>query len=130
MIAVDTNVLVRLLVNEPTDQGQIELAKTLLREAGQVYVPQIVQVELVWVLETAYGFDKASVLLSLHHLEIHRAFVLQHPLLFAEALACFRNSNADFSDCLILAESREHGCELASFDRRLGKLDGVRWLKV
>jgi len=73
VIAVDTNVLVRLLVNDPADQRQIELAKTLLREAGQVYVPQIVQVE------------------------------------------------ADFSDCLILAESREQACELASFDRRQGK---------
>ena len=55
MIAVDTNVLVRLLINDPNSQTQVSLAKALLKRAGQVYVPQIVQIEMVWVLETAYG---------------------------------------------------------------------------
>jgi len=62
MIAVDTNVLVRLLINDPDSQTQISLAKALLKRAKQIYVPQIVQVELVWVLETAYCFDKPAVI--------------------------------------------------------------------
>jgi predicted nucleic-acid-binding protein len=129
MIAVDTNVLVRLLVNDPREQAQIDIAKALLHEAKQVYVPQIVQVELVWVLETAYSFEKAEIIYSLHHLAEQPLFDLQHQELFLAALDTFQNCNADFSDCLILAESQHKHCELASFDKKLGKLQGVRRLK-
>ena len=77
MIAVDTNVLVRLLINDPDSQTQVSLAKALLKRAKQVYVPQIVQIEMVWVLETAYGFDKSAVITVLKHLQQTLLFVLQ-----------------------------------------------------
>jgi predicted nucleic-acid-binding protein len=54
MIAIDTNILVRLLINDETAQAQVDLAKDLLKRAKQVYISQIVQIEMVWVLETAY----------------------------------------------------------------------------
>ncbi len=54
MIAIDTNILVRLLINDETAQAQVDLAKGLLKRAKQVYISQIVQIEMVWVLETAY----------------------------------------------------------------------------
>ena len=76
MIAVDTNVLVRLLINDPGSQNQVSLAKALLKRAKQVYVPQIVQIEIVWVLETAYGFDKSAVITVLKHLQQTLVFVL------------------------------------------------------
>jgi len=44
MIAVDTNVLVRLLINDPGSQAQVSLAKALLKLVKQVYVPQIIQI--------------------------------------------------------------------------------------
>lgn len=69
MIAVDTNVLVRLLINDPDSRTQVSLAKALLKRAKQVYVSQIVQIEMVWVLETAYDFDKAAVISVLKHLQ-------------------------------------------------------------
>ncbi len=47
MIAVDTNVLVRLLINDPDSQAQVNMAKALLKRAKQAYVPQIVQIEMV-----------------------------------------------------------------------------------
>jgi len=130
VIAVDTNVLVRLLVNDPADQAQIEVAKNLLRTAGQVYVPQIVQVEMVWVLETAYYFDKKAILQVLQHLSEHPCFILQHLELFIIATNDYHHSHADFSDCLILAESCHQAYQLATFDRKLGKLHDVRWLTI
>ncbi|MEY3221099.1 MAG: hypothetical protein RIT27_2456 [Pseudomonadota bacterium] len=47
MIYIDTNILVRLLVNDPTEQKQIDIVKTLLQQTKQVYITQIVQIELV-----------------------------------------------------------------------------------
>jgi len=130
LIAVDTNVLIRLLVNDSADQAQIEVAKQLLRAAVQVYVPQIVQVEVVWVLETAYYFDKEAILRVLQHLSEHPCFILQHLELFIIAIHDYRNNHADFSDCLILAESCHQAYQLATFDRKLGKLHDVQWLTI
>ena len=51
MIAVDTNVLVRILIDDPEEIEQTQAARKLARAAGTVFVPQIVQVECVWVLK-------------------------------------------------------------------------------
>jgi predicted nucleic-acid-binding protein len=61
MIAVDTNVLVRILIDDPGATQQMQSARALRAKSETVYVPQIVQVETVWVLESAYGFDKTDV---------------------------------------------------------------------
>jgi len=43
LIAVDTNVLVRLLIDDPQSQPQVVAAKSLLQTQGPVFVAQIVQ---------------------------------------------------------------------------------------
>jgi len=93
-----------------------------------VYLTQIVQVETVWVLETAYGFDKTSIITALKHLNQHPIFKLQAPQLFASAVDLFAINNADFSDCLILLESIKEECILATFDKKLGKISGAKLL--
>lgn len=128
MIALDTNVLVRLLVDDPNEQTQIDVAKSILKNTQNIYLTQIVQVETVWVLETAYGFDKSSIISVLKHLNLHPVFKLQAPQLFSSALDLFATNNADFSDCLILRESIKEGNVLATFDKRLGKLSGAKLL--
>lgn len=128
MIAVDTNILVRLLVNDAAAQTQVDLAKALLKQTKQVYVPQIVQVEMVWVLETAYQFDKAAVLTALKHLQQSPLFVLQHKNKFDNALATFEKQSADFSDYLILADCLENEHQLFSFDKKLARLQSVTLL--
>jgi predicted nucleic-acid-binding protein len=55
VIAVDTNVLVRVLVDDPGQKAQVAAARSQVKRAGQVWVAQIVQAETVWVLESAYG---------------------------------------------------------------------------
>ena len=69
MIALDTNVLVRFLVND--HPAQAEAARSLLSELTERdlgFICREVTVELVWVLERAYGFSReriATVLESL-----------------------------------------------------------------
>ena len=128
MIAVETNVLVRLLINDPNSQAQVILAKALLKRAKQVYVPQIVQIELVWVLETAYGFDKRAVINVLKHLQQTLLFVLQDEARFDVALATFENNTADFSDYLILSGCLENDHELFTFDKKFARLQSVKLL--
>ncbi len=128
MIAVDTNVLIRLLINDTGAQAQISLAKALLKRAKQVYVPQIVQIEMVWVLETAYNFDKPAIITVLKHLQETLCFVLQDEDQFDVALATFENYTADFSDYLILSGCLENNHELFTFDKKFARLQLVKLL--
>ena len=73
---------------------QTNTAKSLLHNAKNVYLTQIVQVETVWVLETAYGFDKSSIITALKHLKLHAVFKLQASQSFSSALGIFSRSHA------------------------------------
>ena len=94
MIAVDTNVLIRLLIDDSTASDQMELAKALLKKNRQVFVPQIVQVELVWVLENAYGFEMNAIIVVLQHLQKSSAYVLQQSTQF-DACLLYTSDAAD-----------------------------------
>ncbi len=45
MISVDTNVLIRMLVDDPGLPGQVRAARDMATKAGQILITQIVQVE-------------------------------------------------------------------------------------
>lgn len=128
MIAVDTNVLVRLLIDDASASGQMAQAKALLKKAGQLFIPQIVQIELVWVLESAYGFDKTNVIEVLKLLQKSTCYALQQPTQFDAALIRFENHPADFSDYLILATCVENECDIYTFDKKFARLASVNLL--
>lgn len=126
MLAVDTNVLARVLVDDPAALDQCRSARNAVSEAGEVFISQVVQIETVWVLASAYGLGKAKLQSTLGAIASHPAFHLQRPEMFAAALQHYLAGHADFADCMILAESTNAGHELATFDRKLGKLPGAR----
>jgi predicted nucleic-acid-binding protein len=125
MIAVDTNVLVRTLVDDPEERGQVVRARARIRRAGKIYVPQIVQVETAWVLESAYGLDRPAMLAVFDGLLANGACTLQGREILEKALVAFRDGKAELSDYMILAESQARGCELVTFDKGLQKTPGT-----
>jgi predicted nucleic-acid-binding protein len=128
MIALDTNVLVRVLVEDTGQPEQTRIARDLVQQAKVVYVSQVVQVECTWVLAKVYKIGKTSLLAVLDHLLINPDYVLQREEEFAKALGLFRESQADFADCLILAESQQTETILHTFDKRLGKHNDTKLL--
>ena len=128
MLAVDTNVLVRVLVDDPGALDQCRVARQTVSAAGEVFVSQVVQTETVWVLVSAYGLSKKKLQAILGAIANHPAFHLQRRDVFLSALQSCLTANADFADCMILAESASAGHELVTFDRKLGKLAGARLL--
>lgn len=128
MQAVDTNVLVRILVNDNKQMAQVKLARQFAVRAKQLYIPQIVQVELVWVLASAYDLDKAEIIRILQHLEKNDAYVLQNESMFSEALHLYQHNNVDFSDCLIFMESKNNNVEVSTFDKKFSRLPGVKFV--
>lgn len=128
MITLDTNVLARALVDDPAAPAQCAAVRKRLAREDQVFIPVVVQVELVWVLETAFELDKAEVLAVLDHLHANRVFVLENEPAYAAALAEFRNGTTGFADDLILMAARSHNAALLTFDRKLGRLPGAQIL--
>ena len=54
MIAADTNVLIRIFLDDEEQPKQVSAAINLARTINKIYVAQVVQVEIVWVMERAY----------------------------------------------------------------------------
>ncbi|WP_293367479.1 PIN domain-containing protein [Nevskia sp.] len=128
MIALDTNVLARALIDDPAAPAQSDAVRKRLARETQLFVPAVVQAELVWVLETAFELNKSEVLALLDHLHVNRAYLLESEPAFTAALTQFRSSAAGFADCLILASARIREAALLTFDRKLGRLPGTQLL--
>jgi len=104
----------------------VTTARRIASKAKQIFAPQIVVVELVWVLQRAYKLDKTAIVQLLEHLLHNSAFTLQAEDRFLEALGLFKTHACDFSDCLITAESQAANCTLVTFDKKLSRLSGVK----
>lgn len=128
MIAIDTNVLARVIVEDTGQPEQTKIARDLVENAEKVYLSQIVQIECTWVLAKVYKIDNATLLAVLEHLLINSAFILQRPENFKTAIDLFRLGHADFADCLILTESSCLDTVLYTFDKRLGRYSNTRLL--
>jgi predicted nucleic-acid-binding protein len=121
MITIDTNVLVRILVDDLQQPQQTQKARALVQENKPVYLTQIVQTECIWVLKRIYKQDKNALLKVLEHFHENPDFILQHPDIFENAVELFRRDPVDFSDCLILAESLDKKSILYTFDKKLAQ---------
>jgi predicted nucleic-acid-binding protein len=126
MRAVDTNVLVRLIVRD--DQRQTAAAERFI--AGGAWVPLLVLAETVWVLSTVYGTTAKQIAVMVEMLLDHRDLAVQDTETAAAALALFRSKpSLGFSDCLVLEAARKAGhLPLGTFDRRLGRANGAQAL--
>lgn len=125
MVAVDTNVLLRVLVDDPGNATQCAAARRAVARAERVHVSEVVLAETVWVLVSRYRFEKKQILETFGKLLENERFVFRNSKVVQDALGFFVNSPVDFAGCLMLADGQAQGARLLSFDRKLAKLDGV-----
>ncbi|OQW62594.1 MAG: PIN domain-containing protein [Nitrospira sp. ST-bin4] len=125
MIGLDTNVLVRYLVRDNPDQAQIAaeaIARDCTRESP-AFINRIVLCELVWVLESAYGYSKETIIGVLEKVFRTAQFQVEDVQTAWTAFRLYQKGKADFSDCLLGTVNRERGCERTiTFDQDAGKL--------
>lgn len=127
MIALDTNVLVRYLVED--DDAQTERSAALIRSADRggtpLFVSQVVLCEVVWVLTSVYGQSRAEVRAVLEGLVGARHLVVEDAAGARRALAAYTHGRGDFADYIIRERARSAGCEhVATFDKKILKEDG------
>jgi predicted nucleic-acid-binding protein len=126
MHAIDTNVLLRLLVRD--DQRQLDVAEKFIVKGA--WVSHVVLVETLWVLDALYERSAEQMQAAVSLLLAHVDLTLQDADVVAAALGQFRaKPTLEFSDCLVLEIARKAGhMPLGTFDRQLGKVAGAQRL--
>jgi len=130
MIGLDTNVLVRYVVQDDPKQSlqATHLIESLTADAPG-YVSVISVVELVWVLTGCYTSTRNEICEVLETLLRTKEIVVAHADTVWKALRGFKDGKADFADCLIERSANEAGCShTATFDRDAAKHCGMRLL--
>ena len=127
MRAVDTNVIVRIVVRD--DPGQFRAAEQFA--AGGAWVSHAVLAQATWVLDAVYQRTAQQIAAAIDVLLDHKDFTLQDSDVVAAALEEFKERPAlGFSDCLVLEIARKAGhLPLGTFDRRLIRLADVERLQ-
>ena len=121
MIAIDTNVLLRVLLSD--DRAQAGRARQLLSAqaspARPAFVNRIVLCEAVWTLVTGYRYSREQVCEALELLLAAPALRLEDHAAVEEALAVFGHGRLGFTDALIGVLNRRAGCTTTyTSDRR------------
>jgi predicted nucleic-acid-binding protein len=118
VIALDTNVLVRLITGDDPVQAR-EIEVFLEKTEGPFLIPDLVMAELAWVLQRRYGFARAEVGDVLLALLNRRDVVFEDEERVRVAVRYFIEG-LDLADALIVEIARAAGCDrLASFDDSL-----------
>ena len=131
MASLDTNVLVRYLVQE--DEQQFFRARKLIRaavRAGEtLYIPITVMLELEWVLRSNFKLSKVQVTNTLSALLSSHELYFEFETAVEIALTLYMKGTADFADCMHVALAHMAGeSPLWTFDRAAAKVDGAKLL--
>ncbi len=131
MIGIDTNVLVRHLVQDDPRQSHAAtqvITKQCTRD-DPGFINRMVLCELVWVLESAYGYSKDTVVNVLDRLLRTSQLKVEDAQTAWTAFRMYQKGKADFADCLLGSTNRLGGCEsTVTFDRAAGRLEGFELL--
>ena len=100
MIAVDTNVIVRLLTQDDKEQFQKSLA---LFESHDIFLLDTVILETEWVLRFAYNFEAEAICNAFKKLFGLANIKLNSPESMAQAIE-WHLKGMDFADALHLAQ--------------------------
>jgi predicted nucleic-acid-binding protein len=131
MIAIDTNVLVRLFIND--DVLQAQKARALFDNYADIdeslWIADIVLIELVWALDRSYARPRDEICTVLRALAGNATVCLESGTCLREAIALYAQGPAGFADCMLAVKASHAGCNaLHSFDKEMRGLPGVKLL--
>ena len=130
MIGLDTNVVLRILVDD--DPTQVAVVRKLLtgqHTVGAFFINHVVLAECAWALKGAYKMSRQDIARGFEGLLDAPAFAIEEPKTVAAALSHYQQTTADFADCLIAARNAAHGCtHTITFDKKMQGLPAVKVL--
>lgn len=124
MKAVDTNILIRLIIQE--DIHQTQMVKQLLKDTKtkheQLFVPSLVILETIWVLKKCYQFSRAEIIEAVLDIISLTVFKIEHSQATQTCLNYAKTNTFDLSDLIIGAIAQANHCETTlTFDNKASK---------
>ncbi|MGV1100877.1 PIN domain-containing protein [Thiovibrio sp. JS02] len=129
MTGLDTNVLVRYIVQDDAEQSPV--ATALIEDGEQAgetfFINQIVLCEVVWVVKRCYNAGRDEIGRMIEQILRTASFRVQRSEEVWRALEIYRQDTADFADCLIACGNSAADCAAtATFDRKASQIAGIR----
>jgi len=121
MISLDTNVVLRFLLDDVPEQTQ---KATSAIEKNKVYVTDVVTVEVIYVLEKVIVLSREDICkLVVDFLSF--ANVVHNPYFLLEAIELYElHPSLSVVDCYAATEAKAYGNQLVTFDNRLANQGG------
>jgi predicted nucleic-acid-binding protein len=131
LIGLDTNVLVRYLVQDDAMQlaRATELIERRLTPASPGFISIVTIVETVWVLHRAYGFTRQEISSAVERVLQADVLVMQNEQEVFTAMVALRDGRGAFADALIGEFGLTAGCSYTyTFDRKTTQLSSFKIL--
>jgi len=132
MKAVDTNVIVRFLVRDDERQAQIvyRAFKQVEINKEALFVPLLVVIETIWVLESVYEISRREILESINDLLLMPILEFEAQSAIQSFISSAQETKIELSDLLIAHSSKLSGCNcVLTFDKRASKFGFFELLK-
>ncbi|MFC1617166.1 PIN domain-containing protein [Candidatus Margulisiibacteriota bacterium] len=132
MKALDTNILVRFLVND--NKTQSLLVRDLFQKAEEInsvfYIPINIILELHAVLKSIYKYPRNKIILAIEALSLMNIFIFENIQVLRNSIIKANASNYDFPDLLIGYNAKLNNClTTLTFDKKAAKSDLFELLK-
>jgi len=118
-ILLDTNVIIRLLMQDNEEHYKIVQSFFVALEAGEKHaiLLDIIIGEVVYVLKSYYKQDKKYIIDRLKFLVQYENLEVSNRAIIIEALEVYEKRNIDFADAMLCAKKNLEGYEVMSFDK-------------
>jgi len=132
MKGVDTNILIRFLTGDDEQQTKKvhKIFKDAESEKKEFFVPLVVVLELIWVLESVYEISRTEILESISDLSLMPILKFEHRTALEQFLCSAQGNKFDLSDLLIAYVAKINGCEtVLTFDKKASKFNLFEMIK-
>jgi predicted nucleic-acid-binding protein len=129
MIGLDTNILVRYLAQDDRIQSAkaTEIIERRLTAENPGFVSVVAMVEIVWVLDRAYGLRSDEIAAAVERTLQIDVLVVENEQEVFTAMIALKQGKGSFADAIILALGARAGCSYTlTFDQKASRLSGFR----
>ncbi|MBF0208878.1 MAG: type II toxin-antitoxin system VapC family toxin [Oligoflexia bacterium] len=133
MKALDTNILIRLLTKDDELQAKrvYEVFQTAESEHTRLFVPLLVVLEVIWVLEAVYDIGRFEILDCINDLLLMPVLKFECRLTLQQFIDSAQGNKYDLSDLLIAHSAKTNGCQaVLTFDKKASKFSLFELIKL
>lgn len=132
MKAIDTNILIRFITKDDDNQATLvyQLFKKTEQAEEKLFVPLLVVLEVIWVLESAYSISNKEIIAVFADLLLMPILLFESEVVVQNFIDSAKNTKFDLSDLLIANSAHSFDCDsMLTFDKKAAKFKYFKLLK-